>query len=314
MSQTTYNAGLNVALTSQIPNDDVEKSSTFAQTPGSLPVTGALKEESGYLEFAGQQLYYVWHPSAKPIAQILLAGHFVTERPFAYAPWVRWSRFLAAHGVSALRFDYRGCGESTGAFEQFTLTSWLEDCRVFSDWLRHRASGLPIVLGGIGLGGLLAGVMFHQGFGSAMLLWSPSASGSDALRDTLLRRLAFDMSNPGAGRSMTWADYRTRLEQGESMAAAGHLLTPALWREASEMKLPLPEGNRDGDLDANNRPWRVVKLGQAEVPLVPGGGLWQALNPGLRIRRAPLNPDLNALFETNTRWIYSNLPKMVLKT
>jgi hypothetical protein len=312
MSEHIYSAESNASTVNQVSNTQVETVSSLASIAGLTPVTAVLKEEANYLDFKGEQLYHVWHPSATPIAQILLAGHFVTERPFAYAPWVRWSRYLAARGISALRFDYRGCGESTGAFEHFTMASWLEDSRFFYDWLRQKAPQLPVILSGIGLGGLLAGTMFNQGAGSAMLLWSPSASGSDALRDTLLRRLAFDMSNPGAGRSMTWADYKTRLEQGESMAAAGHMLTPALWREAAQLKLVLPEGNRDGDLDSGNRPWRVVKLGQAEVPLVPGGGLWQALNPGLRIRRAPLNPDLKHLFEADVRWIHSNLYRMAM--
>jgi hypothetical protein len=85
-----------------------------------------------------------------------------------------------------------------------------------------------------------------------------------------------------------------------------------LWREAVEMKLVLPEGGRDNGVDAQGRPWRIKKLGQLEVPLVPGGGLWQALNPGLRIRRAPLNPDLKGMFEENVQWIHSNVSGQVV--
>jgi hypothetical protein len=137
-----------------------------------------------------------------------------------------------------------------------------------------------------------------------MLLWSPSTSGADALRDTLLRRLAFDLSGPASNRSKTWADYKASLERNETVEAAGYTISAGLWREASEMKLVLPDS---GGIDAHGRAWKVTKLGQAEVPLVPGGGLWQALNPGLRIRRAPLNPDLTKLFEDNVKWIYSNV-------
>jgi len=157
---------------------------------------------------------------------------------------------------------------------------------------------------GIGLGGLFAAQLFHENLGDAMLLWSPSTSGADALRDTLLRRLAFDLSGPSSNRSKTWADYKASLEKDESVEAAGYTITSGLWREASEMKLVLPDSS---GTDSKGRPWKVTKLGQAEVPLVPGGGLWQALNPGLRIRRAPLNPNLTKMFEDNVNWIYSNV-------
>src|SRR5262245_9219677 len=131
---------------------------------------GAVTEEIGYRDVKGEQLYYVFHRSHKPAAQILLAGHFVTERPFAYAPWTRWARHLAGRGISALRFDYRGCGESTGAFQDFVLSSWLDDCRASYAFLKAQNPDLPIILCGIGLGGLFAAQLFHEKMGDAMLL------------------------------------------------------------------------------------------------------------------------------------------------
>jgi pimeloyl-ACP methyl ester carboxylesterase len=266
----------------------------------------AANEQMDFFDLGGEQVYYALHRAQNPSAQILLAGHFVTERPFSYALWVRWARHLASRGVSALRFDYRGCGESTGEFHHFTLASWLEDCRAMIGLLKAQNPKLPVVLGGIGMGGLLASLLFAEGQGDGMLLWSPAANGAGALRDTLLRRLAFDLANPTTGQPKTWADYETSLQQGESIEAAGYTLSAALWREAVAMKLILPGGGRDQGADSRGRPWKVVKLGQAHVPLIPGGGLWQAINPGLRVRRAPLSPDLSGFFEENCVWIRSN--------
>lgn len=264
-------------------------------------------EEVSYLESTGEQLYYVFHRASKPIAQVLLAGHFATTRPLAYAPWVRWGRYLAESDISALRFDYRGCGESTGEFHRFTLSSWLEDCRTFYRFLQDREPEVPIVLSGIGLGGLLMAHLFQEGLGAGMLLWQPSPTGSDAMREALLRRMAFDMANTVGRAGKVWDDYKKSLENGESIQAAGYTFSSALWREAEQTTLMLPEPHSEGGVDATGRPWRKVKLGQSAVPLVAAAGLWQALNPGVRVRRLKINPDLTEFFEENVRWIRANL-------
>ncbi|MEI6166047.1 MAG: oligosaccharide flippase family protein [bacterium] len=265
------------------------------------------KEEFGYLHHGNQHVYFAFHRANKPVAQVLLAGHFAVERPFSYAPWVRWARYLAEQGFSALRFDYRGCGESTGRFQDYTLKSWIEDCMNSCAYLREQAPDVPLILNGIGLGGLIIAHSFKTGLGDGMLLWSPSQCGSSALRDTFFKRMAFDLANSETGQVKTWAHYKSSLEQGIAIDAAGYTITPALWREAEEMTLVLPEsGGKDG-IDDHGRPWKVTKLSQSEVPLIAGGGLWQALNPGLRIHRAPLNPDMHDFFKANTQWISSNV-------
>lgn len=65
----------------------------------------------------GARLYTVLHQAKDRVARVLLAGRFASERYFAYHTWVRWARYLAERRIEALRFDYRGMGESTGVFE-----------------------------------------------------------------------------------------------------------------------------------------------------------------------------------------------------
>jgi pimeloyl-ACP methyl ester carboxylesterase len=55
-----------------------------------------------------------------------------------------------ASGRGFLRFDYRGCGESPGAFEDFTLADWYADVLAMTDTIEG-----PVVLVGSSMGGWL---------------------------------------------------------------------------------------------------------------------------------------------------------------
>ncbi|UUL81636.1 alpha/beta fold hydrolase [Sphingomonas qomolangmaensis] len=56
------------------------------------------------------------------------------------------------NGRGFVRFDYRGCGESDGAFEDFTLADWRDDALLVLD----SATKGPVVLVGSSMGGWLA--------------------------------------------------------------------------------------------------------------------------------------------------------------
>ena len=55
-----------------------------------------------------------------------------------------------ANGRAFVRFDYRGCGESPGAFEDFTLADWRDDVLAMLDTIEG-----PVVLAGSSMGGWL---------------------------------------------------------------------------------------------------------------------------------------------------------------
>lgn len=57
-----------------------------------------------------------------------------------------------ANGRAFVRFDYRGCGESEGAFEDYTLADWRDDALLVVDQV---AKG-PVVLVGSSMGGWIA--------------------------------------------------------------------------------------------------------------------------------------------------------------
>lgn len=60
-----------------------------------------------------------------------------------------WAR---ERGRAFVRFDYRGCGESEGAFEDYTMADWRDDALLVVDQV---AKG-PVVLVGSSMGGWIA--------------------------------------------------------------------------------------------------------------------------------------------------------------
>ena len=65
---------------------------------------------------------------------------------------IAFDAWAEAQGGACLRFDYAGCGESEGAFEAETLSTWLGDTLLMIDALTDG----PLVLVGSSMGGWLA--------------------------------------------------------------------------------------------------------------------------------------------------------------
>lgn len=83
-------------------------------------------------------------PGAGPVVVFLCgyASDMEGSKALAIEAWAR------ANGRAFLRFDYRGCGESPGAFEDFTLADWRDDAVAMID-----AIAGPVVLVGSSMGG-----------------------------------------------------------------------------------------------------------------------------------------------------------------
>jgi alpha/beta superfamily hydrolase len=251
-------------------------------------------EQAGYLEVSGTHLYTVLHGVADPIARVLLVGPFASERHSSYTPWVRWARFLAARRIEALRYDYRGIGESTGVFEDMSFDNWIEDVEFLAGWLRTRLPDAPLILHGLELGALLASKVFAAGIADALLLWSAPASAQEVLRAPLLRRIAVDNMFKYGDERKPVADYVRQLET-EPLEVEGYQWSSRLWRDSFQFETPLGESGDACTEWAAGRPVRVVKLDKSAVPLVTGSTY------------ISINPDLNGLFSDNFEWIANTL-------
>ena len=248
-------------------------------------------EQAGYLDFRGAHLHVVLHEATDPMARVLLVGPFAPDRHFSYVPWVRWARYLADRRIEALRFDYRGVGESTGIFEEMGFGSWTADVQFLASWLRTRSPDVPVILHGLGLGALLASKAFAAGAGDGLLCWSVPKNANEVLRRALSHRVAADQMSRGANDRKSLQEYVRQLEADQHLEVDGYRWTGQLWRESFEIEAPFNRTDDDNSTGSSDRPIRVVKLDRSAALLSGSSYL------------VSLNPDLTQLFAGNFEWI-----------
>ena len=106
---------------------------------------------------------------------LLLLPPFLHEWQRSYRLFALFCEALAEQGIATLRFDYRGCGDSSGEDQDFLPSRALADAEVALGALRERATG-PIVLLGVRAGHLLASLLAAR-HGLACWGWQPIMDG-----------------------------------------------------------------------------------------------------------------------------------------
>jgi pimeloyl-ACP methyl ester carboxylesterase len=255
-----------------------------------------LAERAGYFPVPGAHLYTVLHQVEVPLARVLLIGPFASERHTSYGLWLQWARYLAARRIEVVRFDYRGIGESTGVFAEMSFRSWVDDVERLSAWLRKREQNAPLILHGLGMGGLLAAKAFHNGEADALVMWSAPLNANKVLRSALQRWIGPQQLLKREEDRHPPSHYFRLLDEGQSVEVDGYEWTPELWRESLSFDLPGAMVPPNDTAASYRRPVRMVQLGKNAAPLVPGGLL-------LGFEESK---DFSWLFAPNYEWIASS--------
>lgn len=264
-----------------------------------------LMESPEYLERDGRQVYTVHHRAIGPRrGGVLIAPPFASERSAAYASGVRWARLLARSGFDALRFDYRGIGESSGEFEDCDLDGCAADLSLAAAHLCARLAGAPLVLHGMRLGAVLASEAFARGIGDALLLWAAPASAREHFWEVLRFLLATELVHSDGAPRPTREERARVLEQGGTTNVGGFFWTRRLWESSVDRPLVEPPA-------ASSRPWRNVELlGRGRTPRMDGDPSRSQVACARFWDEIPrVAPDIDALMQDGMEWLDSKIAR-----
>ncbi len=194
--------------------------------------TQTFTEEGFWLKSkSGAPLSAFVHLPQNPIGAALVCNAFAEERKGCLKPLVDFSRRLAADGIAVLRFDYSGCGDSTGIFGEGGLDSWRDDIAVAAEALSKLApNGAPLFwIGARGGAMLMLDCVNRVPAGSApsaLLFWDP-VDGASFMKQLLQRNRVNTMIAYGKAK-LSSSEIEAAWQSGESVDLDGYLFPSKL--------------------------------------------------------------------------------------
>jgi dipeptidyl aminopeptidase/acylaminoacyl peptidase len=223
----------------------------------------------------GQQMVGQLHrpgAGAGPHPAVLFLHGYTGNKQEPHRLFVQTARRLAANGVVALRFDFRGSGDSEGEFVETTLSGQCSDARAALAWLRERpevdASRVGLV--GMSLGGLIAAYLLGEDPAlRAAVLWNPVGDGAA----TVQRKASAPGTRPHpSGEGIDLQGWEVSPVFVEELVASRPFETLAL----TKAKVLLIHGEEDVSVPVeDSRAYERALAdagGEVKLHLVPGAG------------------------------------------
>ncbi|MFW5867933.1 MAG: alpha/beta hydrolase [Armatimonadota bacterium] len=144
-------------------------------------------EQFREFEVSGERIAATIHiPDGTPAPGVLMCHGFTGHRGEAHFLFVKAARSFCHAGLSVLRFDFRGSGESDGRFRDMTIGTEIEDALEALRVMRAEpgVDADRIALVGLSLGGLVAAcTAARDGHVRALALWSAVADMEELIAD-----------------------------------------------------------------------------------------------------------------------------------
>jgi alpha/beta superfamily hydrolase len=147
---------------------------------------------------SGQRLFGILHQAdtsavGKQVAVVFCAALF-EEKLWSHRVMVNCARFLAKHGISVLRFDYFGDGESEGRFEEASVTSRVTDTIDALRFCREQTDAQHVFVLGLSYGATLAvQAGLREQSAAGVVAWAPVIDGGKYVQDLLRVNLSAQM-------------------------------------------------------------------------------------------------------------------------
>jgi exosortase A-associated hydrolase 2 len=186
-----------------------------------------------FFDASGARCFGVHHEPTGPnqhATGVVLCHPFAEEKLWAHRVFVSVARALAQRGYHVLRFDYRGNGDSDGAFCDSSVETTLADINAAIDLLRERAGVPTVTLLGLRLGATFAAhIAESRSDVDALVLWMPIVDGGRYMQELLRVNLTTQMT--------VYKEIRADREQLVAQLRAGQVVNV----DGYEIALPLFE-------------------------------------------------------------------------
>ena len=198
-----------------------------------------MPEEYRFLNLHGEQLFAAHHRPLRPASRAIVMCHPLgEEKLWSHRVFVSFARDMAAAGFEVLRFDVRGEGDSSRAFEQSDLETRIEDTCLAVDAVREvNDSVTDVTLMGLRFGAIVAAITASRRNDiSRLVLWDPILDGAAYMQAVLRLNLMYQMAQHHKvieNRDVLVA----RLTRGETVNIEGYELSERLFRQTSEFRL-----------------------------------------------------------------------------
>jgi uncharacterized protein len=196
-------------------------------------------EEYRYLCIGGERVFAALHnPSPPPTKAVVICNPLGEEKLWAHRVFVSLARALSSAGIAALRFDYRGEGDSDREFEQTDLETRVTDTSLSIDALREaHPSVSDITLLGLRFGTCVAAAAaVRRSDVARLILCDPVLDGAAHMQSVLRLNLTYQMALHR--RVVENRDALTaRLAEGGTVNIEGYELAAPLFVQTSAFKM-----------------------------------------------------------------------------
>jgi len=171
-----------------------------------------------------------------PSASLVYIHPFAEEMNASRRMAALQARTFANAGFAVLQMDLKGCGDSSGNFEDASWSDWIDDVQMATKWMCDQFK-VPLWLWGLRAGCLLAAQVSQrdEDMPPKLLFWQPVLSGRQHLHQFLRLHVASGIARGQCGYGT--APLAQRLEQGLAVEVAGYRLAPPLARGMAEANL-----------------------------------------------------------------------------